>query len=266
MFGAGIIDNSTIKKYTEAFGSLFNDVRINHHDASGNVDSTLRVPLDFSSKSKWVRRIQELSSITDGPKVQIKLPRMGYELTGLSHSNQRQLTQTQKYNTNSSSSTSAGQFTMKRTPYDFDFALYILTNTQEEMWAILEQILPYFDPDMTIAINDNSDLQTSVNMVVNLEGKPSFTDNYEGPLKDSTSREIMCTLNFSVTGCFYGPVITGNLIEVVKINLYDADVDSRGDVLSIGDTEVVTITPTVSQSSFDAAVPADTLVVINSVG
>jgi len=37
-------------------------------------------------------------------------------------------------------------------------------------------------------------------------------------------------------------------------------------VLSIGDTEVVTITPTVSQSSFDAAVPADTLVVINSVG
>ena len=67
--------NQSVRKLIVAFGSLFNNIRISSTNAAGESE-TLRVPLSYGPKEKFLRRIEESSSISDQTKVQITLPRM----------------------------------------------------------------------------------------------------------------------------------------------------------------------------------------------
>jgi hypothetical protein len=46
----------TIRKVVVAFGSLFSDIHIQRIDAGGNVDKTIKVPLTYGPKEKWIVR------------------------------------------------------------------------------------------------------------------------------------------------------------------------------------------------------------------
>ena len=77
--------HTTIRKLVIAFGSLFNDVHINR---VGD-DKQIRVPITYGPKEKFIRRIQEDSSITDDTKVQFTTPMMSFEIDSFSYDAQR---------------------------------------------------------------------------------------------------------------------------------------------------------------------------------
>ena len=68
--------NESIRKIVVAFGSLFNDIEIEQTN-SGGTKEYVRVPLSYGPKEKFLRRIEEQSSISNSTRVMITLPRLG---------------------------------------------------------------------------------------------------------------------------------------------------------------------------------------------
>ena len=68
-----------LRKIVVAFGTLFNNVYITHPE--DGTDKTIRVPLTYAPKEKFVRRWLEESSISDTTKVGIRLPQMSFVLS-----------------------------------------------------------------------------------------------------------------------------------------------------------------------------------------
>ncbi len=80
--------NESIRRIVVAFGSLFNNIQLESTNSSGSTEY-VRVPLSYGPKEKFLRRIEEESSILDGTKVQMTLPRLGFDITDISYDSTR---------------------------------------------------------------------------------------------------------------------------------------------------------------------------------
>jgi len=97
-------------------------------------------------------------------------------------------------------------------PYNFDFSLYIYVRNMEDGTQIIEHILPYFTPDYTIKLNliPEMGIVKEVPVILN---NASHEIVYEGD-KNSETRMIIWTLNFTVKGFIFGKISdTGGLIK-----------------------------------------------------
>ena len=83
-----------LRKTIIAFGTLFNDIHITRKDSSGNVAQSMKVPLAFGPKQKFLVRLREDPSITKS--VAITLPRIGFEIGSISYDPVRKLNKIQK--------------------------------------------------------------------------------------------------------------------------------------------------------------------------
>ena len=73
--------NESIRKTIIAFGSLFNDISITRKDSAGTDVQTLKVPLAYGPKQKFIIRLEADPNLD--MKVAITLPRIGFEISGL---------------------------------------------------------------------------------------------------------------------------------------------------------------------------------------
>ena len=91
-------------------------------------------------------------------------------------------------------------------------SLYIMTKNQDDGLQIVEQILPYFQPEYTVtmkmidSMSDHRDVPIILNSI-------SFEDNYESGYEER--RFIEYTLEFKMNLYFFGPVYTGSVIKNV---------------------------------------------------
>ena len=96
MFGEHFY-HKQIRNTVIAFGTIFNNVNIKRLDSSGNPVQTLRVPLSYAPKEKFLARLDEQQDLTgDDSKVAITLPRMSFDITGYSYDPTRKLNKNQK--------------------------------------------------------------------------------------------------------------------------------------------------------------------------
>ena len=65
-----------------AFGTIFNSINIRRLDSSGNLAQSIRVPLAYSPKQKFLSRIAQIPTAETRGEVAITLPRMGFEILG----------------------------------------------------------------------------------------------------------------------------------------------------------------------------------------
>lgn len=63
-------------------------------------------------------------------------------------------------------------------PYDIEFQLNIMTKHTEDGSKIIEQIIPYFKPDVTVSVKIIDSLETYVDIPVILNNV-SLEDSYE---------------------------------------------------------------------------------------
>ena len=87
--------NESIRKLIVAFGSLFNNIRISSTNSSGD-EQFIKVPLSYGPKEKFIRRIEEDSSIGSNSKVQMTLPRLGFNITDMTYDGLRKRNTLQK--------------------------------------------------------------------------------------------------------------------------------------------------------------------------
>ena len=90
MFGPHFY-HQKVRKCVAAFGSLFTNLYVIRKDAAGSVISTVRVPLAYAPRDKYIERIQGIADIQRDEAVALKLPRMSFEITSYIYDDTRQL-------------------------------------------------------------------------------------------------------------------------------------------------------------------------------
>ena len=210
-----------IRNTVIAFGTIFNNVNIKRLDSSGNPVQTLRVPLSYAPKEKFLARLDAQQDLTgDDSKVAITLPRMSFEISGYSYDGTRKLNKNQKLGrvtTNADTTKLNTQFSP--VPYNVSFQLNVFVANSDDGLQILEQILPFFQPDYTVTmILDNDIMDTKRDIPFVLENV-TYDDSYTGTL--TSLRRIIYTLSFTAKIYLYGPISQSAVIKKVSADLYD---------------------------------------------
>lgn len=210
--------HSLIKKYVVIFGTLFNNIKIQRKDDNGNVSQNIRVPIAYGPREKFLSRVD--ANPTGIATQSIQLPRIGFELTGISYASDRKLQTTQvTYSANTVESPSRSVYRKAYTPvpYDLQFTLSIMAKTTEDATRIVEQILPYFTPEWTISARllEGFDIVTDIPIVLNTV---DIADDYASDYK--TRRTLVYTLSFTVKGYFYGPTTNAKIIKFATVQLH----------------------------------------------
>ena len=219
MFGTYFY-NETIKRCVSVFGTMFNNIQFKKVKADGTVLTSPIVPISYGPKQKFLDRIAEEPNLSDSNRSAISLPRMAFELTGFEYDVARQQNKLIRAHKSVYEADGKRGFQYQPAPYNLNFTLSILTKNMNDALQIVEQILPYFQPEYTVTMKmvdsmpDNRDVPIILNSV-------SFSDEYEGGFDDR--RIIEYTLDFTMKTYFFGPVYTGNLIKNVIERTYAGD-------------------------------------------
>jgi len=212
----------TIRKAIVAFGNMFNNITIERKDAEGNVVQLQRVPLAYSPQQKFLAKIKQQPNV-DNTNFQVILPRMGFEMVSLDYDPNRKISPMQQSRTINSSTSASAQYAP--TPYNINVLLYIYAKNQDDGLQIIEQILPYFNPDYNLTIHAIPELSINNDLPIILTSI-GFVDDYEGDM--TTRRAIMWTLSFVMKLNFYGPVSKQGIINRVTTNTFrDAALTSQ---------------------------------------
>jgi hypothetical protein len=206
----------TVRKAIVAFGNMFNSITIERKDGNGNTINVQRVPLSYSPKQKFLARINQQPTIETN-QFQVILPRMGFELVSLDYDPNRKVSPIQQTRALDSSTTASTQYAP--TPYNLSMLLYIYARNQDDGLQIIEQILPYFNPDynLTLKAIPELNIQNDLPILLNTIG---FEDDYEGDFV--TRRSVMWTLGFTVKLNFYGPINKQGVIKKVIANTFNS--------------------------------------------
>lgn len=204
----------TVRKAIVAFGNMFNNLTI-EKKGPNNTTIIQRVPLSYSPKQKFLARINQQPNI-DKNNVQVILPRMGFEMVAMDYDPNRKVSPIQQTRSLSGSTTASTQYAP--TPYNLTILLYIYARNQDDGLQVIEQILPYFNPDynLTLKAIPELNIQNDLPILLNTIG---FEDDYEGDFV--TRRSVTWTLGFTVKLNFYGPVTKTGIIKKVIANTFD---------------------------------------------
>ena len=218
MFGEHFY-HKKIRNTVIAFGTIFNNVNIKRLDSSGNPLQNIKVPLSYSPKEKFLARLDAQQDLTgDDSKVAITLPRMSFEVTGYSYDGGRKLNKNQKITkvtTNADTTKMNSQY--MPVPYNVNFSLSVYVANSDDGLQIVEQILPYFQPDYTVTMIEDRTMDTKRDIPFILNNV-DFEDSYTGSL--TTSRRIIYTLTFTAKIYLFGPIATTPIIKTVSADLY----------------------------------------------
>ena len=203
-----------IRKSIVAFGALFSNIQIDRKD-EGSVDGKtvqrLKVPVAYAPKEKWIIRIDEDPSLTN--HVYTVLPIVSFEITGMNYDVSRKLN---RINQISCYQDGAMTGTRAPAPYNLDISMYVISKTQEDALQIVEQILPYFNPEYTLSVKVIPETNTIMDVPVVLNNV-SIQDDYEGDFQ--TRRFVTYTLQFTMKVNVFGPVADNNVIAQTNINV-----------------------------------------------
>jgi hypothetical protein len=255
-----------------SFGTLFNNISIKHFNDAGVVSSVIKVPLAYGPTQKFLARLEQQPNLNS--PVQMSLPRMSFEFTGLSYDSGRKLTTTQSFLTSSVEDKTDIKKAYMPVPYNMNFELGIMCKLNDDMLQIVEQILPYFQPSYNLTVDLVKTIGEKRDIPIVLENI-NMNDTYEGDF--NTRRALIYTLNFTAKTYLFGPVLSGvskDIIKKVSIGLVAGDSRSTNRDLtysvepvattSYGDTEVATLISDIGISDTNINVNDSSSINVNS--
>ena len=216
MFGTHFY-NEGLRKLTIAFGQLFNNIIIQNTSSTGAITRRIKVPLAYAPKEKFLVRIDQQSNLQDDRAVAVTLPRLGFEITGLSYDPSRKLNKMNKtIRVKSGEDGKKMNFNYTPVPYNINFSLYSFTATAENGLQIIEQILPFFQPEYTVTMNVVPELSLVRDIPI-IMNNVQYEDSYTGDF--TRRRAVIYTLNFTAKTYLYGPMSNQGVIKSVQSDL-----------------------------------------------
>ena len=211
--------HEVVRKTVVAFGSLFNNLYVVRKNNSGKVIQRMKVPLAYGPKQKFLTRLDQDAgrTATDVKKTSITLPRLGFEMTGLSYDATRKLNRVQKFKKVKGADDKSMTSQYMPVPYNIGFTLYAMAKNSDDALQIVEQILPYFQPDYTVTLNSIPEMEIVRDVPIILNNV-SYEDSYDGDFQ--SRRVIIYTLSFTAKNYLYGPVTSSKVIKTVQVDQY----------------------------------------------
>lgn len=205
--------NQAIKKTVVGFGTLFNNLTVVDIDPQDptNTLGKQAVGLAYAPKEKFLTRLEENPDLS---KTAIVLPRMYFEMTGVSYDSSRKTSPVQKYQTVIADNGDEVRAQFVPVPYNLEFELGILARNQDDGLQLLEQILPYFQPQFNITINFIPDMDEKRDVAIVLNSV-DYSDEWDGNFNQR--RFLTWTLRFTAKTYIYGPFSTADIIRKVIV-------------------------------------------------
>ena len=200
-----------LRKTVISFGTLFNDIHVRHEGANGSSISDMKVALAYGPVQKFLARLEQQADLNKA--TQMSLPRMSFEMNTIQYDASRKSGITQTFK--ASDGTNLRKVFMP-VPYNIGFELNIMTKLNDDALQIVEQILPYFQPDFTVTINAVPDLNIKRDIPIVL-GNINYEDNYDGDF--TNRRAVIYTLSFTAKTYLYGPMSNQKVIKNVQSDL-----------------------------------------------
>ena len=196
--------NEIFRKTIISFGTLFNNITIKQEG------STVKVPLAYGPIQKFLARLEQAPNLSQA--TQISLPRMSFEFTGLSYDPSRKVTTTQQFTVKNPDDGTDIKKAYMPVPYNMQFELAVMCKLNDDALQIVEQILPYFQPQYNLTVQLVETVKEKRDIPIILENV-TMQDDYEG---DYTSRRVLLyTLRFTAKTYLFGPV-TSATKDIVK--------------------------------------------------
>ena len=231
-----------IKRAVAVFGTLFNNMSVVKKNGSGNVISTIKVPLAYGPRQKFLARIQDEKYLTD-PKLAIRLPRMSFEIISMSYDTNTKL-QKGVTRTLASSDPTKKQTILNPVGYRMGLQLNIMTKNQDEALQLLEQIVPFFQPEYTVTVKEvQNNFKSDMPFVLQ---SVTMSDDYEGDFL--SRRAIIYTLEFETRVRFYGPLGDKGIIRRVDATFADTEMTVNDEPYQ---TQKIYISPSTAQETDD---------------
>lgn len=197
----GYFYNSSIRNYAVILGELFGHVQIKR--VRENQDKYIKVPISYASKELFIQKLTNAfnnAENKDLAKVETILPRMSLQLVDVMYD---ETFKTGILNHRSKSAPDGklnGQF--NPVPYKFTYQLGVYTRYEDDMYQIVEQILPYFQPTFNCKVKELYKNEIVIDRVVPVTVTSVMLDEQlEGGR--SERRRLEWTLTIEVQGWIY---------------------------------------------------------------
>ena len=222
MLGKSHFYHEAIKRAVSVFGTMFNEIDIQRDNKDGTTAQNVRVPLSYGPKQKFIARLDQAGDIMDNnsSRVAMTLPRIAFDITGLTYDAERKLGKLKQYKLHGASDNTVLRTQFAPVPYNINFGLYVLAKNTEDALQIVEQILPFFTPDFTVTMTTVPGTNEKRDVPIVLQDV-SYTDEYEGDFQ--ARRVITWNLNFEMKTYLYGSISSSEIIRDVRARTYISD-------------------------------------------
>ena len=218
--------HETIRNTVVAFGTLFDDIKVQKLNADGTERISIQVPLAYAAREKYIQRLKEDSRLNDdeypNTHVQMTLPRMSFNMTSMNYDASRKRNTIHRRRIKDTSGTQENlSYQYAEVPYNLGFELAVYASTFEDGLQIVEQVVPYFTPEFNVTFQKaggTSDMNTKIDLPIILEGV-NLDYDFLGEME--TRRLLNWTLTFNVKSYLYGPVRRDKTIIYTQATLYD---------------------------------------------
>ncbi len=208
--------NEGLRRLTIAFGQIFNNITVQTTSSTGAVTKRMRVPLAYAPKEKFLARLEQQPNL-ESREFAVTLPRIGFEIAGLEYDPTRKLNKVQKFRqVKEGEDGKVINYQYTPVPYNISYNLFCFTATAENGLQIVEQIVPFFQPDYTVTINmvPNLGIKRDVPIVLN---STRYEDSYDGAF--TNRRAVIYTLNFTAKTYLFGPMSNQKVVKKVQSDL-----------------------------------------------
>ena len=136
--------NEIFRKTIISFGTLFNNITVKQEG------SVVKVPLAYGPIQKFLARLEQAPNLNQS--VAISLPRMSFEFIGITYDPSRKVTTTQQFTVKDPDDGTETKKVFMPVPYNMQFELAIMCKLNDDALQIVEQILPYFQPQYNLTV------------------------------------------------------------------------------------------------------------------
>lgn len=247
--------NSSLRRYIVLMGDLFSHVQIARQRSDG--ERYIKVPITYASKEHFMAQINKWTAIQNLPpdpnqcskeeymtakaKIETVLPRMNLHLVDMMYNSQYKTSiqnRTLARYQNGDPRKPISQFAP--VPMKMIFELGIHTRNQDDMFQIIEQIMPYFQPHFNTTITEIYTNEIKFERDVRIVFQSlAMDEQVEGD--NISRRRLEWSVMFEVNGWLYPPVSDLNgEIRTVYLDFFanSKELNPEGNFESV-DTEVV---------------------------
>lgn len=197
--------NSSLRRYIVLMGDLFSHIQI----ARWREDTGLKyikVPITYASKEKFLSQLGKwtaIQSTENKAKIETVLPRINLHLVDMQYNAMYKTSQLNRAKSHKTPSKITSQY--NPTPIKMIFELGIYTRNQDDMYQIIEQIVPYFQPHFNTTITElyPNEIRFDRDVRIVLQ---SFAPDEAVDGDNITRRRLEWSLMFEVNGWLYPPV------------------------------------------------------------